>query len=401
MMSGLSFHRFAAVFPLLDGDEFAALVEDIRANGLRQRIVLFDGAILDGRNRFRACIEAGVEPRFEPYNGNDPLGYVVSLNLKRRHLNASQRATVATRIATLKHGGDRASGKFAACSSEDTAIAVSIPTQEQAASMLNVSERSVRHARTVLDKGAPELIEAVDRGEVAVSLAAQVAQLPESDQREILAACDKKAILEAARKINAVKWEERRAAAVARTNEVEFNAQEIGKFGVIYGDPPWRYENPPIGLPSRRTENHYPTMSLDQICAMPVRDISHENAILFLWATAPKLYECIQVIDARGFNYRTCMVWAKDKIGMGYYVRNQHELLLICKRGEMPHPPEEARCSSLIAAPRLEHSAKPEKFYDIIDDMYPGVRKIELFNRGGLDREGWSVWGNEARGAAS
>jgi N6-adenosine-specific RNA methylase IME4 len=91
------------------------------------------------------------------------------------------------------------------------------------------------------------------------------------------------------------------------------------------------------------------------------------------------------------------MVWAKDKIGMGYYVRNQDEHLLICKRGEIPHPPEAARCSSLIEAPRLEHSAKPKVFYEIIDAMYPGLRKIELFSRS--PQNGWESWGNQAGGA--
>jgi N6-adenosine-specific RNA methylase IME4 len=109
----------------------------------------------------------------------------------------------------------------------------------------------------------------------------------------------------------------------------------------------------------------------------------------------------MSVIKAWGFTYRTGLVWAKDKIGMGYCVRNQHEHLLICKRGEMPHPPESERCSSVIHAPRLEHSAKPEIFYGLIDRMYPNVRKIELFNRGGLDRDGWTTWGNEAGSSAS
>ena len=113
--------------------------------------------------------------------------------------------------------------------------------------MLNVGERSVQRARKVIDEGTPELAEAVDRGAIAVSIAEQVATLPESYQREILAACGRKAISEVYRKFTAEEYAERRASAIARTKSVEFNAKALGKFAVIYADPPWRYENPAIG----------------------------------------------------------------------------------------------------------------------------------------------------------
>jgi N6-adenosine-specific RNA methylase IME4 len=190
--------------------------------------------------------------------------------------------------------------------------------------------------------------------------------------------------------------EERQQAALERTRQVEFDAKALGLFPVIYADPPWRYENPPVGSSSRSIENKYPTMDLAEICVLPVREIIHENAVLFLWATAPKLAECMAVITAWGFNYRTNMVWVKDKIGMGYHVRNQHELLLIAKKGELPPPTEENRPSSVLFAERLEHSAKPAALYEMIDAMYPNLRKVELFSRNQQPRQNWSYWGNQS-----
>jgi N6-adenosine-specific RNA methylase IME4 len=166
------------------------------------------------------------------------------------------------------------------------------------------------------------------------------------------------------------------------------------RYPIIYGDPPWRYEH--AVSDSRAIENHYPTMSLEEICALPVADLATEDALLFLWATAPKLGECFEVLKAWGFDYRTCAVWAKDRIGMGYYFRSQHELLLVAKRGEPPAPAESDRRSSVIHAPRGEHSAKPVEFYELIEGMYPDLPKIELFSRS--PRDGWVAWGNQANG---
>jgi N6-adenosine-specific RNA methylase IME4 len=167
-----------------------------------------------------------------------------------------------------------------------------------------------------------------------------------------------------------------------------------GKYPVIYADPPWRYENPPMGGSNRSIENHYPTMTLGEICDLPVEGIAADGTVLFMWATAPKLAECIQVIEAWGFTYRTCMVWVKDKIGMGYHARNRHEILLISKRGELAPPEPSNRPDSVLEAPRQEHSAKPVEYYSLIEQMYPGLPKIELFARG--PREGWDTWGNQA-----
>jgi len=134
-------------------------------------------------------------------------------------------------------------------------------------------------------------------------------------------------------------------------------------------------------------------MPLAEICALAVAELATPDALLFLWAPAPKLEEAFQVIGAWGFEYRTGMVWAKDKIGMGNYVRQQHEHLLIARRGEIPLPPTDARPPSLLHAARGGHSEKPVEMYGIIERMYPELPKIELFAR--QAREGWSFWGNE------
>lgn len=169
------------------------------------------------------------------------------------------------------------------------------------------------------------------------------------------------------------------------------------RFPIIYADPPWQYENPPIGATSRAIENHYPTMTLDEICALPVSEIATDDALLYLWATAPKLAECMKVIEAWGFEYRTNLVWDKEKIGLGYHARNQHELLLIAKRGSIPPPESGTQPSSVYREPRGKHSEKPTFYYEMIERAYPGLPKIELFARSA--RSGWCAWGNQSHAA--
>jgi N6-adenosine-specific RNA methylase IME4 len=120
------------------------------------------------------------------------------------------------------------------------------------------------------------------------------------------------------------------------------------------------------------------------------------SPILFLWATAPKLNDAFRVMLAWNFTYKTHAVWIKDKIGTGYYLRGQHELLLIGVRGNgIGVPAEVNRPSSVIHAPRQEHSKKPDKVYDMIEQMYPGRQYLELFARGEPQRQAWKTWGLE------
>lgn len=169
----MDFHPIANVFPMLPEGELAILAEDIKVNGLHHPVITFEGKILDGRNRYRACEMAGIKPSYKSYEGEDAIGFVVSENINRRHMDESQRAMCAARLANIeKH-------KHA-----DASIEASI-SQPNAAERLNVSRPSVQRAKEVLKKGTPELVRAVDEGRVAVSRAAQIARLPEKEQTKI------------------------------------------------------------------------------------------------------------------------------------------------------------------------------------------------------------------------
>lgn len=181
-----------------------------------------------------------------------------------------------------------------------------------------------------------------------------------------------------------------------RVARVAFDAERLGKFSLILADPPWDDD---FGANRRSTENHYPTMSIEDILAMPVSDIAHEQCMLFMWATSPMLELALNVVKAWGFDYRTQIVWVKPSIGTGQYVRQRHELLLVCRRGDHPAPNATLLPDSVIEAPRGEHSAKPEIFHEVIERMYPEATRIELFRRG-APRTGWSAWGAEAQEAA-
>ena len=167
------------------------------------------------------------------------------------------------------------------------------------------------------------------------------------------------------------------------------------KYDLILADPPWLYQHGTT-TKTRLVENHYDTMPTGEIMELPINRIAKDKSILFLWTTSPKNEEGLDVMKAWGFTYRTQIVWEKYsngklQIGLGQNVRGTHELLLIGKRGEFATP--RYKPPSTIAARRTEHSAKPIKFYEILEFMYPAASRIELFAR--HTRPGWVSVGNQ------
>ena len=391
-------HSVANLFPMMNSDEYAALVADIHQYGQREPIWLLDNQILDGRNRWQACCDLGIQPITREYTGPTDMaalvGFVVSLNLKRRHLDKGQLAFVALDIEKAlaeearknmaAGGGDKRSG-FQLI---ENPIAGPIHAAEQAAAIVGTNRQYVSDAKKIAQQ-APDLAEQVKIGQISLPEAKKLVAIPEEDRAVVIG----QVASGEAKNVNKALAERR-----LETKRAVAMSQPSGVYNVIYADPPWEYDNTGV---HGAADHHYPTMPLEDISSLldAQRIAVADNAVLFLWATNPFLQDAFYVVNSWGFEYKTNMVWVKTdlvKPGSGFYVRGRHELLLICTRGSFT--PLDAHISppigSVISAAIGSHSSKPDDFYGVIERLYPGCNYLELFAR--RQRDGWKGWGYDS-----
>lgn len=236
----LEFHPASEIFELIEGAEFDDFVEDIRRQGLINDIWLHpDGSILDGRNRYRACLEAGVEPRFQTWDGNGfAADFVWSLNATRRHLEGNARKIAAAKYAIeLEREAKERQGRRTDLTLASNEADVSFgKSAEHAAEKFNESRATVERAVKVVKDGVPELVKAVERGDVSVSAAADVATLPKQQQAEIVARGEDEIIKEASR-IRRERKEEKKAEREAIKRAVPNDLPRISdRFHLIHSD---------------------------------------------------------------------------------------------------------------------------------------------------------------------
>jgi N6-adenosine-specific RNA methylase IME4 len=393
----MDFHAFANLVPVLTGEKFQGLVENVRANGLREEVVVHEGQILDGRIRYRACIEAGVEPRFRTFgdrasDGEDPRAFVISLNIMRRHLSESQRAMMAARLANLDEGRP----------SKTTAIAG--VSQGEAAELCNVSVDSIGRAKKVLNSAIPEIVAAVDSGQVTVNTAASLAQQPAPIQTSVIERLAADPELNPAALTKEAKILQERAAYEAKADkganvgDLLAMAEAGQKFPVIYADPPWEFKVYSGKGKQRSAERYYDTSSVEAIKALPIGKLAAKDCVLCMWAVSPELPGALEVIKAWGFEYKTIgFGWVKQNrggeglfTGMGYWTRANLECCLLASRGAPMRLAMDVH--QVVTAPIGEHSAKPQEVRSRIQRLLAGPY-LELFAREATP--GWTSWGNE------
>src|SRR5262245_41403935 len=274
-MKKLEAHPLANILPMIEGREYENLRDDIHARGLALPIMLYQGKILDGRNRYRACCEIGIDPDCEEFRGDDAAGFVLSLNLARRHLNESQRAMCAAKLATMKQGA------------RTDLSPIGETSQAEAANLLNVAKRSVERAIIVRDSGYPDLVRLVELGGMAVSAAASIAKESASFVAEVIGK-----VLSGLPPTEALRQARKQAL------PAKIAALPDGVYRVLYADPPWQYNDARRTGDHRETTGvlpHYADMAIDELKALDVKRISAPDSVLFCWATFPLLRDALEL----------------------------------------------------------------------------------------------------------
>lgn len=370
-----------SVFPEHDDEEMSALKESIQRSGQLLPILVKGEKLVDGRARLKICEELGIQPLTldigEAANEDD---YAKSVNMFRRHSSKAQLAFYGAMIATMEKGSNQHTAG-AACS------------RKEAAKLVGVSEDSIDRAHNIMSKGCPKLIEMVEKGGVSLSVADKlVKNFPSKTEQEEIIEKGTMRIKKDKRKRDVLDLKRAQAQQLAKNNVAALETLK-GVYSVIYADPPWNYGGNNEGSfcdPSV----HYPLMSTEEIMKLPVKDCLAPDASIYLWVPSCLVKDGIAVLESWGVHFVNTMVWCKNKAVMSQgATKTAHELLLIGRKGTALHETSE-RLNSWVEAPVSEHSKKPEIFAQMLDDLYPGFPKLEMFARKPRSKD-WTVFGNQ------
>jgi len=377
------FHEVANIFPMMQGDEFDALKADIDANGLREPVWLHpDGRIIDGRNRYLACCELGIEPQYRTWNCSGSLvAFVVSLNLHRRHLTSGQKAVVALDIlpmleteakerqgrrTDLQHDGADLFGNFVQKVEQSEPMASR--SIEQAATVVGTNRQYVADVKRMATE-APEWVEKIRSGDATITEAKRAIKEDRREQR---------------RQENAEK-------VAAAPDPLEVGA----RFATILIDPPWDWGDEGDVNQMGRAKPDYSTMSIDDLLALPVGELADVDCHIYLWITNRSLPKGFALLEQWGFRYVTCLTWAKPHFGMGNYFRGQTEHILFGVKGSQALRRHDVGTVFHAERGPNGHSSKPPIVYELIESCSPGPY-LEMFSR--CDRDGWCAWGENDGG---
>jgi N6-adenosine-specific RNA methylase IME4/ParB-like chromosome segregation protein Spo0J len=411
----------------LDPAAVQKLANSIEEIGLRHPITVRQRGeryiLVAGHHRIGAFRKLGrdhIPAVISPFSKLEADLWEIDENLCRLDLSPAEEAAAVTRrkqiyeelYPTTRHGGDRRSSPQNADLKTKSFTAA---TAEATGKSCSTIERAAKRGKE-LDSATLEKVvgTALDKGDELDALAKL------SDHRRV-ALIDRAA---AGEKVSA-KAEVKKDRRTERERQLGEKQCDLphGRFGVIYVDVPRHFNvySDETGL-DRTAENHYPTMSFDQLAAFPIDELAADDCVCIYWSTPASLIDDIEIMTEWGFaslrprdpggklvrdpetlllhdagdgRYCSMQVWDKIKVGLGYWFRDRHEFILVGVRGNPVPPAPGTQDESIFAEARGRHSAKPKHVAEMIERLWPNTPKIELFSRGAA-RPGWTVWGNEA-----
>jgi len=375
-------HKFN-IFPEMQADDYERLKADIAANGYDESmpITVYQGDIIDGWNRYRACNELNTKPKIEQFAGSDTdaIEFVMRTN-KRRNLNSSQWACIAAEAEEmLKAIGEAVEAERRRKIAEQMQGNENRKVEKQTSQLIDTSEKPIRQERT-----AQKVAEVFNTNRTYVS----EAQKLKEEKPEVFEQVKRgeKTITEVKKE---AKVEKRKADIQAQKDAIENGTVQMpdGVFEVISLDPPWNYgrEYDPDGS---RVANPYPEMTQAQL--LELKPPFADDSVCFLWTTQAFIWQAKELLDKWGFTYKATIVWDKEKIGMGAWLRMQCEFCLVGIKGKPAWNKTSWR--DIIRESRREHSRKPDTFYRMVEEITIG-RRLEYFSR--EQRKGWEVFGND------
>lgn len=351
--------EFKGLIPALTVEEYQGLERSLIADGCRDSLVTWQNTLIDGHNRYEICNKHEIPYKMveKAFDSRDNAREWIILNqFGRRNLSAYDRSLLALKLKPIyaekaKEKQIESGGAVPLKSAKPP-----IDTRRELSKIAGVGHDTMAKVQKIEEKAPEKIKQQIKSGDISINQAYQQIRREEKKQ-EI--------IIEIPKILN-------------------------GLYDVIYADPPWRYDF--AETDNRMIENKYPSMDIEDIKAIKVP--ADNNAVLFLWATAPKLIEALDVMKAWGFTYKTNAIWDKEIIGMGYWFRGQHELLLVGIKGNYSPPQQNHRESSVYKERRTEHSKKPIHYYELIEKSFPSGKYLEMFARNKFNDK-WEVWGNQ------
>jgi N6-adenosine-specific RNA methylase IME4 len=357
-MDKFAYHPAADIFPMMSAEEFAGLKQDIEENGQLEPILIDikTGSIIDGRNRYEACLELDIIPECQPWEGDDPVSFVMTCNLHRRHLSSSQKAVIALDAEKIyaEEAKKRQGARTDLTSLKEFKNVP--PAVEQAAKATGTNMHYVSDAKRIQEV-SPELLEEVRSGD--------------------------KTIPEAMREV-------KKSENIAKKTEVIF---PVGKYSCIVIDPPWPIEKIEREVrPNQHAPLDYPTMSIEEISALPIQDIVNTDGChVYLWVTQKYLPIGLELLEKWGLRYQCTMTWVKPGGFTPFSWMYNTEHVLFARIGNLPLLRNGLKLS--FEAPATGHSIKPDVFYQRVIEASP-IPRIDMFARD--THEGFMPWGNEA-----